>query len=78
MENPNRFRMHSMVGSWAAQKRLNDRITQDEWALWSELWALHVGPETPTPKHYLVLQHWMSDESVTSRLKPVSGPKDDA
>jgi hypothetical protein len=37
MENPNRFRLYSMVKSWAEHQRFDQRITQDEHALWSEL-----------------------------------------
>jgi uncharacterized membrane protein YccF (DUF307 family) len=76
MANPNRFRLQAMVSSWAAHQRLRQRITRDEHALWSELWSLHVGQQSPSPKRYLGIQHWIPDESAMSRLKPVptSGP----
>jgi Transmembrane secretion effector len=79
MENPNRFRLYAILSSWAAHQRLGQRITRDEHALWSELWSLHVGQELPTPKRYLGIQHWIPDESATSRLRPVltrKGPED--
>jgi MFS family permease len=72
MENPNRFRLYAMVNSWAAHQRLGQRITRDEHALWSELWTLHIGQESPHPKRYLGIQHWIPDESAASRLKPAS------
>ncbi|MBV8970446.1 MAG: MFS transporter, partial [Verrucomicrobia bacterium] len=74
MTNPNRFRLSSMVKSWAENERLGQRITQDEHALWSELWTLHVGSESPTAKHYLGIQHWVPEGSATSRLKPAIRP----
>jgi uncharacterized membrane protein YccF (DUF307 family) len=74
MENPNRFRLYSMVNTWATHQRLGQRITRDEHALWSELWTLHIGPETPNPKRYLGIQHWIPTESVVGRLKPASTP----
>jgi hypothetical protein len=46
-------------------------MTRDEHALWSELWSMHMGQESPTPKRYLGIQHWIPEESATSRLKPV-------
>jgi MFS family permease len=75
MENPNRFRLYAIVSSWAANQRLGQRITRDEHALWSELWTLHIGKESPSPKRYLGIQHWILEESATSRLKPASTPK---
>jgi MFS family permease len=75
MENPNRFRLYAMVDSWAAQQRLGQRITRDEHALWSELWTLHIGQESPSPKRYLGIQHWIPDESAVARLRPVSAPE---
>jgi hypothetical protein len=72
MENPNRFRLYAIFASWAAQQRLGQRITRDEHALWSELWTLHTGPETPTSKRYLGVQHWIPEESAKSRLKPAA------
>jgi Transmembrane secretion effector len=74
MANPNRFRLQSMVSSWAAHQRLGQRITRDEHALWSELWSLHAGQESPAPKRYLGIQHWIPDESATARLKPAPAP----
>jgi MFS family permease len=76
MRNPNRFRLSSMVKSWAEHQRLGQRITRDEHALWAELWTLHVGSESPTAKNYLGIQHWIPEGSATSRLKPVipAGP----
>jgi MFS family permease len=74
MANPNRFRLQSMVSSWAASQRLGQRITRDEHALWSELWSMHVGQESPAPKRYLGIQHWIPDESAMSRLKPAPTP----
>ena len=71
MANPNRFRLQAMVSSFAADQRLGQRITRDEHALWSELWSLHTGRESPTPKRYLGIQHWIPEESAMSRLKPV-------
>jgi MFS family permease len=73
MANPNRFRLQAMVSSWAANQRLGQRITRDEHALWSELWSMHVGQESPAPKRYLGIQHWIPDESAMSRLKPAPG-----
>ena len=73
MTNPNRFRFYSMVKSWSEFQRVGQRITRDEHALWSELWTLHVGPETPIAKRYLGVQHWMPDDSMSARLRPVSG-----
>jgi len=72
MENPNRFRLYAILGSWAAHQRLGQRITRDEHALWSELWTLHIGKESPTAKRYLGIQHWILDESAASRLKPAA------
>jgi MFS family permease len=72
MANPNRFRLQAMVSSWAADQRLGQRITRDEHALWSELWSLHTGQESPMPKRYLGIQHWVPEESAKSRLKPAS------
>jgi MFS family permease len=72
MANPNRFRLQATVSSFAADQRLGQRITRDEHALWSELWSLHTGQESPTPKRYLGIQHWIPEESAASRLKPVS------
>ena len=69
MENPNRFRLQAMVNSWAAHQRLGQRITRDEHALWSELWTLHVGRESPARKRYLGIRHWIPEESAMSRLK---------
>jgi MFS family permease len=70
MENPNRFRLYSMVSTWVAYKRLSQRITRDDHALWSALCKLHIGTETPAPKRYLGFQHWIPEESAASRLKP--------
>ena len=70
MANPNRFRLQAMVSSWAANQRLGQRITRDEHALWSELWSMHVGQESPAAKRYLGIQHWIPEESAMSRLKP--------
>jgi Transmembrane secretion effector len=75
MENPNRFRLYSMVDTWAAHQRLSQRITRDDHALWSELWQLDVGTKTPRPKRYLGIQHWIPEEAAASRLKPAPGPK---
>ena len=72
MANPNRFRLQATVSSFAADQRLGQRITRDEHALWSELWSLHTGQESPTPKRYLGIQHWIPEESARSRLKPAS------
>jgi MFS family permease len=70
MENPNRFRLQAMFSSWAERQRVRQRITRDEHALWAELRALHTGQEWPPAKHYLGMEHWIPEESVTSRLKP--------
>jgi hypothetical protein len=75
MQNPNRFRLYAMVDSWSTHERLGQRITRDEHALWSELWTLHIGKESPSPKRYLGIQHWILDETAAARLKPVSTPK---
>jgi integrase/recombinase XerD len=32
--------------------RLDRRITRDEHALWSELWTLHIGKDSPSPKRH--------------------------
>jgi hypothetical protein len=74
MENPNRFRLQAMLSSWAEHQRLGQRITRDEHALWSELRSLHAGQALPPAKHYLGIQHWIPEESATSRLKPVPTP----
>ena len=74
IENPNRFRLQAMYGSWAALQRTDQRFTRDENALWSELWALHSGQEMPRPKRYLGIQHWIPEESAVSRLKPATPP----
>jgi MFS family permease len=71
MDNPNRFRLQAMYSSWAAVDRLDRRITRDEHALWSELWTLHIGTDSPSPKRHLGIQHWIPEESAMSRLKPV-------
>jgi MFS family permease len=83
MDKPNRFRLLAMYSTWAAVERLDRRITRDEHALWSELWKLHTGADSPTPKRHLGIQHWIPEESAMSRLKPVQtvkglkeGPKD--
>jgi MFS family permease len=75
MENPNRFRLYAMVDSWAAHERLGQRITRDEHALWSELWTLHIGKESPSPKRYLGIQHWIPEDSAAARLKPASASR---
>jgi hypothetical protein len=74
MDNPNRFRLQAMYSSWAAVDRLDRRITRDEHALWSELWTLHIGTDSPSPKRHLGIQHWIPEESAMSRLKPVPTP----
>jgi MFS family permease len=70
MDNPNRFRLQAMYSSWAAVDRLDRRITRDEHALWSELWTLHIGKDSPSPKRHLGIQHWIPEQSAMSRLKP--------
>jgi MFS family permease len=72
MTNPNRFRLYSMVKSWAEYERVGQRITRDEHALWAELWTLHTGSGSPAPKRYLGVQHWIPEGSLQSRLKPAS------
>jgi MFS family permease len=72
MQNPNRFRLYSMVKSWSEFQRLGQRITRDEHALWAELWTLHVGPEIPEAKRYLGIQQWIPNELLASRLRPAS------
>jgi hypothetical protein len=72
MANPNRFRLYSMVKSWAEFERIGQRITRDEHVLWAELWTLHVGPESPVAKRYLGVQPWAAPDSLLSRLKPAS------
>jgi Transmembrane secretion effector len=72
MANPNRFRLYSMVKSWAEYERVGQRITQDEHALWAEVWSLHVGRDLPSAKRYLGIQHWAAPDSLLSRLKPAS------
>jgi MFS family permease len=74
IENPNRFRLQAMYSSWAALQRTDQRFTRDESALWSELWTLHSGQESPRPKRYLGIQHWVQEESAMSRLKPAPPP----
>ena len=74
IENPNRFRLQAMYSSWAALQRTDQRFTRDENALWSELWTLHLGQESPRPKRYLGIQHWIPEESATLRLKPTPPP----
>ncbi len=78
MDNPNRFRLQAIYSSWAAARRVEERITRDEHKLWSELWMLHVGKELPTPKRHLGIQHWIPMESAVSRLKPVGTLNDPA
>jgi MFS family permease len=75
MENPNRFRLYSMVKSWSEFQRIGQRITRDEHALWAELWTLHKGPEMPVAKRYLGIQQWIPNELLASRLKPVEERK---
>ena len=70
MENPNRFRLYSTASSWAAHQRIGERMTQDEHALWSELWTLHIGKELPSARRYLGIRHWTPDETAAARLKP--------
>jgi hypothetical protein len=74
IENPNRFRLQAMYNSWAALHRADQRFTRDENALWSELWTLHFGQESPHHKRYLGIQHWIPEESAISRLKPAPPP----
>ncbi len=74
MDYPNRFRLQAMYSSWAAVDRVDRRITRDEHALWSELWTLHIGSDSPKPKRHLGIQHWTPEESAMSRLKPVASP----
>ena len=74
MDNPNRFRLQAMYSTWAAVDRVDRRITRDEHAVWSELWTLHIGRDSPTPKRHLGIQHWIPEESAMSRLKPVATP----
>jgi MFS family permease len=74
IENPNRFRLQAMYSSWAALHRADQRFTRDENALWSELWTLHFGQESPRPKRHLGIQHWIPEESAISRLKPAPPP----
>ena len=76
MDNPNRFRLQAMYSSWAAVDRLDRRITRDEHAVWSELWTLHIGTDSPSPKRHLGIQHWIPEESAMSRLKPARTLKD--
>jgi MFS family permease len=76
MDNPNRFRLQAMYSSWAAVDRLDRRITRDEHALWSELWTLHIGKDSPSPKRHLGIQHWIPEQSAMSRLKPARTLKD--
>jgi MFS family permease len=72
MANPNRFRLYSMVKSWSEFERIGQRITRDEHSLWAEVWSLHIGPDLPTAKRYLGVQHWAAPDSLLSRLKPAS------
>jgi MFS family permease len=72
MANPNRFRLYSMVKSWAEYQRVGQRITRDEHALWAEVWSLHIGRDSPSAKRYLGTQHWAAPDSLLSRLKPAS------
>jgi MFS family permease len=74
MDNPNRFRLQAMYSTWAAVDRVDRRITRDEHAVWSELWMLHIGTDSPSPKRHLGIQHWIPEESAMSRLKPVATP----
>ena len=74
MDNPNRFRLQAMYSTWAAVDRVDRRITRDEHAVWSELWTLHIGRDSPSPKRHLGIQHWIPEESAMSRLKPVATP----
>jgi hypothetical protein len=69
MQNPNRFRMQAMHASWAAYRRLEERITEDECTLWLDLWALTVSKEPVRGKRYLNIQHWMPAESHIPRLR---------
>ncbi|HYY31752.1 MAG TPA: MFS transporter, partial [Chthoniobacterales bacterium] len=74
VENPNRFRLQAMYSSWAALQRADQRFTRDENAVWSELWTLHSGGDSPRFKRFLGVQHWIPEESVMLRLKPASPP----
>jgi MFS family permease len=74
VENPNRFRLQAMYSSWAALQRADQRFTRDENAVWSELWALHSGENSPRFKRYLGVQHWIPEEAVMFRLKPTPPP----
>jgi hypothetical protein len=74
IENPNKFRLQAIYGSWAALQRTEQRFTRDENALWSELWTLHFGQESPRLKLHLGIQHWIPEESAISRLKPAPPP----
>ena len=74
MDNPNRFRLQAMYSTWAGVDRVDRRITRDEHAVWSELWTLHIGRDSPSPKRHLGIQHWIPEESAMSRLKPVATP----
>jgi transmembrane secretion effector len=76
MDNPNRFRLQARYSSWAAVERLARRITRDENALWSELWTLHIGADSPRSKRHLDIQHWVSEESAMTRLKPMRTSRD--
>jgi Transmembrane secretion effector len=76
MTNPNRFRLYSMVKSWAEFVRVGQRITRDEHALWAELWSLHTGPKLPEAKRYIGVQQWTPEGSLISRLKPALAKSD--
>ena len=76
MTNPNRFRLYSMVKSWAEFVRVGQRITRDEHALWAELWSLHIGSKLPEAKRYLGVQQWTPEGSLGSRLKPAQAKAD--
>ena len=53
-------RLQAMYSTWAAVDRVDRRITRDEHAMWSELWTLHIGRDSPSPKRHLGIQHWIS------------------
>ena len=63
------------------ESRASPGNVRDEHALWSELWTLHIGTDSPSPERHLGIQHLIPEETAISRLKParkLKGPDERA